>query len=124
MLSKNQMVIHRKAIEKLYDSVCTVIISQEYEKPNGATAFHNVVLVENQPCRISQQSVTKANNNYVVSEIEKVINLYIAPELDIPAGSKILVTYNNVTTEYKNTGVPAHYDTYQKIQLELVGRWI
>ena len=116
--------MHRKAIEKLYDSVCTVIVSQEYEKENGATAFHDVALLENQPCRISQQSVTKANNNHVVSEVEKVINLYIAPELNIPAGSKILVTYNDNITEYKNTGVPAFYDTYQKIQLELVGRWI
>ena len=124
MLSKTQMVTHRKAIERLYDSVCTIIVSEEYEKENGATAFHDVVKFENQPCRISQQSVTKANNNFVVSEVDKVINLYIASELDIPAGSKILVTYNDVTTEYKNTGVPARYDTYQKIQLEIVGRWV
>lgn len=124
MLSKTQMVAHRKAIEKLYDSTCDIIVLQEIVDENGVTDFKDVTLYENQPCRISQQSVTKTANNHVVSEVDKVINLYIAPELDIPAGSKILVTYNNRTTEYKSSSLPALYDTYQKIQLECVGRWV
>lgn len=124
MLSKTQMVAHRKAIEKLYDSTCDIIVLQEIVDENGVTDFKDVKLYEKQPCRISQQSVTKTANNHVVSEVDKVINLYIAPELDIPAGSKILVTYNNRTTEYKSSSLPVLYDTYQKIQLEYVGRWV
>lgn len=124
MLSKTQMVAHRKAIEKLYDSICDIIVLQEIIDENGVTDFKDVKLYEKQPCRISQQSVTKTANNHVVSEVDKVINLYIALELDIPAGSKILVTYNNRTTEYKSSSLPALYDTYQKIQLEYVGRWV
>lgn len=124
MLSKTQMVAHRKAIEKLYDSICDIIVLQEIIDENGVTDFKDVTLYEKQPCRISQQSVTKTANNHMVSEVDKVINLYIAPELDIPAGSKILVTYNNRTTEYKSSSLPALYDTYQKIQLEYVGRWV
>lgn len=117
------MVAHRKAIERLYDSSCTVIVSQEYVSDNGVTEFKDVILYSKQPCRISQQSVTKASNNHVVSEVDKIISLYIAPELDIPAGSKILITYNNLTREYKSAGLPSVYDTYQKIQLEYVG-WV
>ncbi|WP_307745969.1 hypothetical protein [uncultured Phascolarctobacterium sp.] len=123
MLSQNTLVRHRKAIEKLYDSVCTVITSVEITDENGVTNFQDVMLYENQPCRISQSNVTAANNNYVVSEIDKVIDLYIAPELDIPAGSRIVATFNDIATEYKASGVPARYATYQKIRLEYVGRW-
>lgn len=118
------MVRFRKQIEKLYDCVCTVIQSQEKLLENGVTTFVDEIIIENQPCRISQQSITKADNNGAVSEAEKTINLYIAPEVEILAGSKILVTYNDVTTEYRRTGIPSMYDTYQKIQLEYVGRWI
>lgn len=124
MLSKNTLVKHRKAIEKLYDSVCNVITSVEYTKENGVTDFKDVVKYENQPCRISQSGATAANNNHVVSEIDKTIDLYIAPELDIPAGSRIVATFNDVVTEYKASGEPARYTTYQKIRLELVGRWV
>lgn len=123
MLSQNTLVRHRKAIEKLYDAVCTVITSVEVTDENGVTYFQDVIKYENQPCRISQPTVTTANNNHVVSEVGKTVNLYIAPELDIPAGSKVIGTFNGVSTEYKSSGEPARYATYQKIQLEYVGRW-
>lgn len=123
MLSKNTLVRHRKAIEKLYDSICDVVIAEEYQMPNGVTAFRDVVKYTKQPCRISQSNTSAANNNYVVSEYGKTVDLYIAPELDIPAGSKIIATFNDVVTEYKFAGAAARYATYQKIQLEFVGRW-
>lgn len=123
MLSKNTLVKHRKAIEKLYDAVCTVVASEEYVKENGVTAFRDVIICENQPCRVSQSSVNAANNNYAVSNVDKVIDLYIAPELNIPAGSRIVATFNDISTEYKSSGEPARYATYQKIRLEFAGRW-
>lgn len=124
MLSQIQMVRFRKQIEKLYDSVCAVVVAQEQILDNGVSTFVDKIILENQPCRISQQSITQANNNGAVTEADKVISLYIAPEVDVPAGSKILVTYNNITDEYRRTGFPSRYDAYQKIQLEYVGRWI
>lgn len=123
MLSKNQMVKHRRIIERLYDSLCLIFVSEEYTDDRGVTCFRDVDLYGYQPCRVSQ-SVSVAKNNHVVSETVKSINLYIAPELDIPAGSRVLVKYNDVITEYKNSGEPAKYDTYQKIPLEYVGRWV
>lgn len=125
MLSKNQMVKCSKIFEQLlYDSICTVIISEEYQKDNGVSVFRDVILYENKPCRISQPSTNAATNNNVVSETGKIVNLYIAPDLVIPAGSKVLVTFNDITTEYKNSGESARYDAHQKIQLEFVGRWV
>ena len=114
----------RRQIEKLYDSVCTVVVAQEQILDNGVSTFVDKIILENQPCRISQQSITQANNNGAVTEVDKVISLYIAPEVEIPTGSRIMVTYNDITDEYRRTGIPSRYDTYQKIQLEYVGRWI
>ena len=113
----------RKAIDKMYDSICTITTFVEYEKPNGVTAFKENVLVENEPCHVSQTSITKAVSNDGVQEIEKIINLYLRPELKIPAGCRILVKYNGITLEYKSSGIPSYYDAFQKIQLDFVSRW-
>lgn len=124
MLSKNEMVKFRKAIERMYDSLCTVIVFQEYEKPNGVTAFREEVLFEDEPCHVSQTPITRATNSNGANEVEKIINLFISPDLTIPAGSKIIVTYCDISYEYKSSGVPSHYDAFQQIQLELVNRWV
>jgi hypothetical protein len=47
----------------------------------------------------------------------------IAPEIHVKPGSKLTITQNGVTTEYKNSGEPALFDTHQEIILELFKGW-
>ena len=125
MLSKTKVVKRaRKALESLYDGTCTVTEHQKVKKENKSTGFQDAVVLENQSCRLSFKTIsntTQADN--AASSVVQVTTLFISPDVRIAAGSKITVTQNDVTTDYKASGEPAMYDTHQDIVLELLKGW-
>lgn len=118
------MVKARKAIESLYDSVATVIEYQPVKDPTTKrTTQREMSVLENQPCRVSFKAVSQAKGSEMATAAPQVIKLFLAPELVIKPGSKISVTRKGVTTDYKNSGQPAIYETHQEIILELFKGW-
>lgn len=51
--------------------------------------------------------------------VSQSVVLFIAPEVEIPSGSKITVTQNGKTTDYCRSGESAVYTSHQEIALEL-----
>ena len=124
MLSKNQVVKARKAIESMYDGTCTIIERQKVKLPNKSTGFKDIVVLEEIPCRLSFNTVTNTNQTEVgASAVIQSTKVFIAPEIKVKPGSKLTITQNDVTTEYKSSGQPAIYTTHQEIELELFERW-
>lgn len=126
MLQKIKMVKKaRKAVESLYEGTCNVIEHQKVKQKNGATTFEDITVLKNQPCRLSFKAINSINQNEnnLSSEITQVTILFINPDIKIKPGSKIVVTQNDVTKEYKQSGEPAIYATHQEIILELFKRW-
>lgn len=124
MFQTNQMVKARKAIEAMYDGTCTITEHQKYKKDNKSTGFKEVVVLKDQPCRLSFKTIQQTNpNENGASAMVQVTKLFLAPEIQVKAGSKVTVTQKGVTTEYKNSGLPAVYTTHQEIILELFDRW-
>lgn len=124
MLSKNQVVKARKAIESMYDGTCTIIERQKVKLPNKSTGFKDIVVLEDIPCRLSFKTITNTNQAETgVSAVVQVTKVFIAPEIQVKPGSKLTITQNDVTTEYKSSGQPAIYTTHQEIELELFERW-
>lgn len=123
MLPKNQMVKARKALESLYDGKCTITEYQKIQKENKSTAFKEVVVLENQPCRLSYQNITQTTQTESGSTLSQSVKVFIAPEIVVKPGSKLTITQNQVTTEFQNSGQPAHYFTHQEIVLELFKGW-
>lgn len=123
MLQKNKMV--RKAIESLYQGTCDIIEHKKIKKSNGSTGFQDVKVLEKEPCRLSFKTIISTNPTDVgASELTQTTTLFISPDVKIKPGSKIVVTQNNVTKEYKQSGEPAMYlNTHQEIMLELFDRW-
>ena len=122
MLSKNAVVKVRKALEKGYVGTFTVTEHKKVTKPNHITGFSDVDVLIDQPCRLSFSANPPATNGDV-SEISQTVKLFFAPEITIKEGSKITVTQNGTTTEYKQSGTPAVYDTHKEILLELFRGW-
>lgn len=118
MLSKAQVVKARKALEGLYIGKATVVVKEEYERPNGSMGFHDKTILENEPCRVSYKDISQANSDSTVATTQQVIKLFLAPEHDIPRGSNIVVEQNGRTNEYVRSGKPAIYETHQEIILE------
>lgn len=116
--------LQRKALEFLYVGRCTVIERQNVKDPiTQITKQEEVPVLENQPCRLSFDRIASTNQTDTVGIVAQSTKLFIAPELDIKAGSKIVVTQRGRTTEYTRSGEPAIYSSHQEIQLELFERW-
>lgn len=118
MLSQNAVVKVRMALEKGYTGTFTVTEHQKITKPNRTTGFSDVVVLENQPCRLSFSSSPSVKDGDV-PEIGQTVKLFFAPEITVKEGSKITVTQNGVVTAYKQSGTVAHYPTHNEIVLEL-----
>ena len=124
MLSKIKMVKARKAIETLYEGRCTITEHQKVKKENKSTGFEDVVVQENIPCRLSFKTINNTNQtDSAASAVVQITKVFLAPEIMVKPGSKLTITQNDVTTEYKSSGEPAFYSTHQEIVLELFKGW-
>lgn len=121
MLSKDKMV---KALQSLYIGTVTITEYQEYTKANKSIGHKEVVVLENEPCRLSFSSsapTSPQDNN--ASALVQGTKVFLAPDKVVNAGSKLTITQNGRTIDFKNSGEPAFYSTHQEINLELFKGW-
>lgn len=114
----------RKAQESMYPGVMTVTeYRKERDEGTKLTTGSDVVVLENQPCRLSFETLKSAQQTDAAASITQVIKLFLAPGMHIRPGSKVTVTQDGVTMAYRCSGVPAVYPTHQEVILELSERW-
>lgn len=123
MLSQNTLVKARKAIEELYDHTCNVVVKQEYTKPNHSTGFNEMDIISDQPCRISFSSVSDTEESTGAAKVVQTVKLFIAPEVKIPPGSKLIIKHDGIESLFSRSGEPATYPTHQEIMLEVWTKW-
>ena len=105
----------RKAIEMLYRDKCTIVEYQPVKDPvTKRTNNKEVIVLENQPCKISYKTITSTTDEKV-AKLVQTIKLFISPDIEIKAGSKLII--NN--KEYVMSGESAMYPNHQEIILEL-----
>lgn len=110
----------RQALESQYEGKCTVIEYGKVKDPvTKITSEGEITVLENQPCKLSYSTIQSANQTDTVASVYQLVKLFISPEVNIKANSKIIVTQNGRETIYKNSGEPAIYFTHQEINLEL-----
>lgn len=117
----------RRAIESFYTDRATVTIRQPYIKPNKATGYKEFIVFQNQPCKLSfnyrTQSQLPTNKSDAAYTIEQIVKVFIAPECDIPPGSKITVIRNGKNYDYCQSGMPAIFTNHQEITLDTFQEW-
>ena len=123
MFQKIKMVKARKAVELLYDGRCTITEYEKVKKENKSTGFGEVVVLEDQPCRMSYRSINPTSQTDTASVVTQGITVYLSPDILVKPGSKLTITQNNVTSEYMCSGKPAMYSTHQEVPLELFKGW-
>ena len=104
----------------LWSGRCTI---WEYENVTDPDTFQTsqreVMVLEDEPCRISFNTEAVTNPESGVAEMTQFTLLFIRPDLEINAGSIIEVTQNGRTTKYRRSGKPAVYTNHQEIRLTL-----
>lgn len=111
----------------LWRDRCTVTVQEAYQKPSGATAFRPRAILSDAPCKLSY-FLSKEDNAAaaVVGEaapVHRRIRLFLAPDVEIPAGSRVDVTRAGKTIAYKASGESAVYFSHQEIILEAAKEW-
>lgn len=123
MLSPNEVVKARSAVERLYDRLCTISENKPYQKENGSTGTRWEAVAENVPCRISFGKIVNADIGEKATSISQTIKLLLSPEIRIKPGSRIKVAKDTWTDYFEAAGVPAIYDSHQEVMLVLSKRW-
>lgn len=118
------MVNTRAALEKLWKGTCTVTVRIEQLNPvTKRTEFIEQPLVENQPCKLSIETITTTNPTDNAAQLTQKVKLFLIPEINIPAGSKITITQNGKTADYEKSGEPGVFTNHQEIILDLFKGW-
>lgn len=114
----------RRAQESTYEGLCTVYEYRSTKDPNTKiTHEEEVAVIENQPCKLSFEKLSAVIQTETAATLTQGLKLFLAPEIHIDGGSKIVVTQNGVTGEYSASGEPAVYPTHQEIELSLFKGW-
>ena len=115
----------RQAIESTYyEGSCTILEYQEItDEITKITREEEVAVIENQPCKLSFEKINAAVQTETAAAISQGVKLFIAPEIKVKSGSKIIVNWCGDTYQYSCSGEPAIYPTHQEIQLELFRGW-
>lgn len=115
----------RKAIESTYSGVCTVIERRDVrdERTKITRKNEEVPVVENQPCKLSFEKLNAVVQTDTAAKLTQGTKLFIAPEIKIKPGSKIIVEQNGTATEYSASGEPAVYFSHSEYMLELFKGW-
>lgn len=110
-------------MNKMFIGTCDVIIYAPYTDPSTKkTHYSEQVLSTGNPCRLSHNS-NPSTGEGTVSRESQGITLFLPPTVNVPVGSKLIVTQRGVMKAYKNSSEPKLYAEHQEIELELFDKW-
>lgn len=117
--------VYGDTIKSLWNGRCTITVRDHgtVNENTGRVIVCETDIYKNEPCRISFDTVNVTMSESSAAKIVQSTTLFISNSLKIPAGSKITVTQNSVTSEYKQSGIPAVYSSHQEIPLEIFEGW-
>ena len=108
----------RQAIESLYIDKCDIIQLVSAKNPvNKRMEQTEQIVARDVPCRLSVKNVVSASDSETATTATQLTKVFIAPELDIPAGSKFRITHYGREFKYESSGYPAIYSGHQEITL-------
>ena len=119
----------RKALERLWKDRCTVYHRVKVKDPiSKLTDSKEMPLLQDQPCKLSFETLSSTDGDHVFLEVVGVLRgnnhvciLFLSPDVEIPAGCKIVVTrFNNLERKftYSKSGEAGVFTNHQEIQLE------
>ena len=112
------MSVCSTAIQSLWKDTCTVLIKQSY-KAAGRTKYRDTKLYEDIPCRLSYSGAVVASEGSEVTQVTQIITLFLAPDVVIPAGAKIVVTHGGQTITYKQSSETRVHTNHLEVTLDI-----
>lgn len=115
---------HGAALRLLWKGRCTVYTyGYTTDEGTGVSVKRETAVVEDEPCRVSFSSSPPASDGAGANSASQTITLFISSSVDIPPGSKLVITQNGSVETYAASGRPKVYSTHQEIQLTEFRGW-
>lgn len=116
---------YEKALRSLWTGTCDAYIRETTINPaNGRNEAQEVLLFQNEPCRLSFASIKSTQENNDAAVVQQSVKLFISKAISIPPGTKLVVTQNGKTDSYSRAGEPGVYTYHQEIALEHFKEWV
>ncbi len=115
---------YENALRQLWDGLCDVYVYKEgVDEATGRTVQKPVQTVKGKPCRVSYSTISATAPESEANDVRQVVKLFIAKDVEIPEGSRLVITQEGHTDTFRRAGKPAVYSTHQEIVLELEKEW-
>ena len=112
---------------RLWHDTMTVTQKEAYKREDKSTGFRDVVIVEDEPCKVSFSDNIAFNllteSDGVASPLKKNVKLFCSPDINIPPGSKIAITHKGATINYTHSSQPSIFTHHQEILLDVLEKW-
>jgi len=108
----------KAALQLLWKDLCTVIEYQEFTRENKSTGQQEVIVLENQPCKLSFERLQPVNQTDSAAVLVQTNKMFIDNEIVIKPGSKIIITRQGGRVfEFKQSGEVGYFSNHQEIPL-------
>lgn len=109
---------YKNALRRLWDGLCDIYVLETVRnETNGRDEPTEVQKLSGEPCRLSFSSISSTDEQDSAPRIQQALKLFISKDVEIPAGSKIVVTQEGRTESYERSSEPAVYSTHQELVL-------
>ena len=105
------------AVEGMYCDSCTVYEYCNVINDNKSTSLKEMAVLKDYPCKLSYETEANTSQSETADYKKQVIKLFIAPELNIKAGSRIDVKHMDRVLMFKCSGEPLIYPSHQEVML-------
>ncbi len=116
----------QQALRSLWRGLCSVYVREPDPAPDPATGrntYTERAVAEEMPCRLSFSRITETQPDNGAARVAQTVKLFLDPAVELPPGSKLIVTQNGVTGYYTQSGEPAIYTHHKEVPLALFERW-
>ena len=111
------MVNTKPILKKMWKDRLTVTEYQKVPRANKSTGFEEVVVLTDEPCKLSFTALEQVDQQETAAAIVQVTKLFLDNEVKIKPGSKLMVTRHGELFEYSQSGLPGVFSGHQEIIL-------
>ena len=118
------------ALRRFWTDRCDVFVRESSVDPGtGRSVFEERQVYADLPCRLSYRlsfetlSGVRDVGDAAVST-RQAVKLFLAPEIMLPVGSKIVVRRGGREMMFARSGVPAVFGAHQEVRVERFERWV
>jgi len=124
-------MVRTKILSRMWTDRCDVFVSEQtVQSDTGRTVMQEHMRHQDIPCRVSFRRGIEAMG--VVRDVQgaamesvQVVRLFLAPDVEIPPSSRVVVRRGNgQTLRFSRSGVPAVFEAHQEIRMEQEERFV